>query len=484
MSLVNDMLRDLEGRRAGPAERLKLDGLLAADEAGAARRKRFQRIRSILTGLALIILIGLPLGVLVNRLFESPVLPQPVTAVPVVPVVPAAPVVPPVVPVAPLVPAVIPSPAPIASAHILDVLPQNDSRGLVLQLLLDRSVPYQRIDESGAVTLSLPGVQLSTQPGAEMPQGRLQREGRSLSWRVQAQGQGVQVLLVGLGDNLQVRDRLEPAGDHWLLWIEVPMSTKASLSDASDTTGDMENRPATESTTVDSDTTEAPLPAWANARVPAEAKPRTAVAPAIKPVSASGPPQMKVIPYQPDALALALQTLQGGDYPRAVRELQALQLSRGNDLNVVHGLARAYLANNQQSVLLTWLPAQLKQWPNDSELRLLLARSQLQSGDARGAVATLEQNPPPLAQELTYHALLAASYQQTAQWQKSAALYEQLIKLRPNQATWQLGLAIALERLDQSAAAALHYRAAQQGQGLDDGARRFASDRAVALGGQ
>jgi len=148
----------------------------------------------------------------------------------------------------------------------------------------------------------------------------------------------------------------------------------------------------------------------------------------------------------------------------------------------VHGLARAYLANGQSSLLLTWLPVQLKQWPNDSELRLLLARSQLQSGNARGAVATLEQNPPPLAQELTYHALLAASYQQTAQWQKSAALYQQMITLRPDQATWQLGLAIALERLDQSAAAARHYRLAQQGQTLDDSARRFASERATALG--
>ena len=480
MSLVNDMLRNLERRRAAPTERLRLDGLWAVDEAGAARRKRFQRVRTALTGLALIILIGLPLGVLIDRLLESPALPHSVTAMPVAPI--AAPAAPVAVP-APVAPVVTPGPAPVAGAHILEVLPQNDGRSLVLQLLLDQSVAYQRIDQSGSVTLSLPGAQLSTQLAADMPQGRVQRDGRSLSWRVQAQGQGVQVLLVGLGDNLQVRDRLEPAGDHWLLWVEVPMSAKTSLADAPDMPGDMENRPATDATTVDSETAESPLPAWANARVPsAEARPRPAVIPVVKPLSASGPPQMKIVPYQPDALAQALQTLRSGDYPRAVRELQSLQLSRGNDLDVVHGLARAYLANGQSSLLLTWLPVQLKQWPNDSELRLLLARSQLQSGNARGAVATLEQNPPPLAQELTYHALLAASYQQTAQWQKSAALYQQMITLRPDQATWQLGLAIALERLDQSAAAARHYRLAQQGQTLDDSARRFASERATALG--
>jgi len=68
--------------------------------------------------------------------------------------------------------------------------------------------------------------------------------------------------------------------------------------------------------------------------------------------------------------------------------------------------------------------------------------------------------------------------------QQSAASYRQLVALRPGQATWQLGLAIALEQLDQPAEAARHYRLALQGSGLDDSARRFASERAAALGGR
>ena len=43
--------------------------------------------------------------------------------------------------------------------------------------------------------------------------------------------------------------------------------------------------------------------------------------------------------------------------------------------------------------------------------------------------------------------------------------------------------AIALEQLDQPAQAARHYRLALQGQGLDADARRFATERAGALGG-
>src|SRR5690606_22306185 len=42
MSLVNDMLRDLEARRAAPAERERLSGLYAANETAAARRAGFR----------------------------------------------------------------------------------------------------------------------------------------------------------------------------------------------------------------------------------------------------------------------------------------------------------------------------------------------------------------------------------------------------------------------------------------------------------
>ncbi|MEB0089731.1 tetratricopeptide repeat protein [Pseudomonas sp. CCI4.2] len=470
MSLVNDMLRDLEKRRAGTSEQLQQEGLSAVDEAGAERRKRTRRLQRNLIGLGLVVIVGLPLGLLVDRWVKSHAPAQNSLVIPLVPVAPV-----------PL--AIVQAPT---SVHIMEVLPQNDGNGLILQLLMDRSAAYQRRDENGSVTLDLLGATLNTPLGVAIREGRLQRDGRSLSWRVQTQGQNVQVLLTGLGDNLQVRDQLEPAGKDWLLRIEVPMPVKAAIADAANTPMGIDNSAANEPATVDSATAEAPLPAWANAPVPpADKQPRNAaVVAVVKPLPVSGPPQMKITPYQPDALSLAQQAIQSGDYPRAISDLKKLQLSRPNDVDVIRTLARAYLANGQQALLLTWLPSQLKQWPNDSELRLLFARSQLQSGDARGAVATLEQNPPALAQEPTYYALLAASYQQTAQWQKSAGLYEQLTQLRPAQAAWQLGLGIALERLAQPVEAARHYRFAERGQGLDDGARRFASERAVALGGK
>ncbi|MBD9427261.1 tetratricopeptide repeat protein [Pseudomonas sp. PDM15] len=452
MSLVNDMLRDLEERRAAPTERLALEGLQAVDEAGAARRERSERLRRGSIWFLAVMLIAVLIGVMIGRVVNG--------QIPWGGVMPKR-------EEAPAVPAV-------AAPRLLEVLPQNNGRSLTLQLLLERSVPYQRTEESGAVSLRLPGVQLA---GAAQS-GRVQRDGRSLSWRVEAQGPDVQVLLVGLGEGLQVSDRMEPAGDRWLLWVEVPLSEPAVPA---------ENEVALDQLPAAAPASEEPgepaLPAWATAPVPAANAPEQIAAPPPAELP-SGPPEVKIQPYRPDGLAKARQAIQAGDYAKAIAELEELQKSRGRDPEVLRWLARAYLADGQQQRLLGWLPAQLAQMPYDSELRLLLARAQLQGGDTKGAVATLEQNAPALAQEPTYHALLAASYQQTGQWQESAALYRQMVALRPSQSTWQLGLAIALEQLDQSAEAARHYRLALQGLGLDESARRFASERAAALGGR
>lgn len=448
MSLVNDMLRDLEQRRAAPGERLALEGLHAVDEAAAARREWLERMRRGAIWFMAVMLLALLIGLMIGRVVNG--------QIPWGGVFPAKAVEAPAAP-------------PVSPPRLLEVLPQHDGRGLTLQLLLERSVPYRRTEESGAVSLRLPGLQLV----GEAQSGRVQRDGRSLSWRVENQGDAVQVLLVGLAGALQVNDRLEPAGDRWLLWVEVPFTEPAATDEAP-----LPLEPLPVATAVEP-VSEPALPTWASAEVPAA----DAAVPFENTSEPAPQPQVKIQPYRPDELEQARQAIGAGDYARAIGQLEALQQSRGRDPEVLRWLARAYLADGQQQRLLAWLPAQLEQLPHDSELRLLLARARLQAGDTRGAVATLEENAPALAREPTYHALLAASYQQTGQWAESAALYRQMIVLRPGQSTWQLGLGIALEQLDQPGEAARHYRLALKGSGLDDSARQFASERAAALGG-
>lgn len=451
MSLVNDMLRDLEARGAASGGQSPFLDMQAVDETAATRRQRSARLRRWLLPLAIGALVVAVSVVLFERFAQAPAVQEsPVTA-PVVAAVPAT--------------------------QLLDVLPQQDGGRFVLQLLLDRSISYQRTDEGSAISLRLPDVTLAGGPR----NGRVESNGLSLSWRVEQQGDQVQVLLLGMTDRLDVRDRLEPAAGHAQLWLEVHMDG-APVAVPEDL-----DLPFAEPA-LD----EASLPDWVTRTVP-DAQTAPVIAPDVQPVTAApapvARPQVATTPtvqigsHRPNPLAQVRDALQQQNFPRAIELLQALHAAQPDNVEAARWLARAYLAAGQIEPLLEWLPAQLQSRPFDAELRMLLARGQLQSGDKQTALATLVQNAPSLASDPGYHALLAALQQQVGDWAGSAAVYRQLVALQPQQAAWQLGLAIALEQIDQPARAARHYRLAAQGQGLDDNSRRFAAERAGVLGG-
>lgn len=452
MSLVNDMLRDLEARGAASGGQSPFLDMQAVDETAATRRQRSARLRRWLLPLAIGALVAAASVVLFQRFAQAPAVQESPAAAPVVAAVPAT--------------------------QLLDVLPQQDGGRFVLQLLLDRSISYQRTDEGGAISLRLPDVTLAGGPR----NGRVESNGLSLSWRVEQQGDQVQVLLLGMTDRLDVRDRLEPAAGHAQLWLEVHMDgAPAAVPEDLDLPF---AEPALD---------EAGLPDWVTRTAP-DAQTAPVIAPDVQPVTepASAPvarPQVATTPtvqignHRPDPLAQARDALQQQNFPRAIELLQALHAAQPDNVEAARWLARAYLAAGQIEPLLEWLPAQLQSRPFDAELRMLLARGQLQSGDKQTALATLVQNAPSLASDPGYHALLAALQQQVGDWAGSAAVYRQLVALQPQQAAWQLGLAIALEQIDQPARAARHYRLAAQGQGLDDNSRRFAAERAGVLGG-
>ena len=381
MSLVNDMLRDLEARRAGPGERPQLDGLYAVDETAAFRRDRSERLRRNMIWFSSLCLIGLLVGMMIGRVVLDSKSDEPALAP------------------APALPAQ--APAVVAERpQLLEILPQHDAQRFQLQLLLDQSVVYERTEENGAVSLLLKDVQIIGEPA----KGRIQRGGSSLSWRVEAQGADVQVLLVGMGDQLTVLDRLEAAGSHWQLWLEVPLSVAQSQTE-----------PLLPEA-VEEVTAEPPMPDWATRQVDSSPAPEPSAAPQ---AAAPRPAKMQVAAHTPDALSRARQALMEQDYPRAISELEVLHRRQGSNQEIVRLLARAYLEGGQQARLLTWLPGQLRLYPHDSELSVLLARAQLQAGDNAGAVATLSSHRPSLVSDPNYYALLGASLQQTGHWQKS-----------------------------------------------------------------
>lgn len=482
MSLVNDMLRDLEARRAPPAERLALDGLLPADEAASGRRAGRQRLLRALPWLAVALLAALLLPRLWQALLaERGPEPLPSAAGAAAPLAEAA--------ATPAVAAPAPLPAspaagePAASepaTRLLATLPQHGEGRFVLQLLLDRAPTYQRSEQSGVVSLRLPHLRLGDGGPRE---GRVERGGRSLSWSLAAQGDGAELLLVGLGDELQVRDRLEPAGERWQLWVEVPLVAETESFDPVQLPVAGAEEPAADYPVAPRHAEKRPAaPAESRPSRPAQPPVRAAVAVPAAPAALASP-QVDIASHRPDPLGEARQALLAGERARAIALLEDLRRRQPNDAEVLRWLARAWLADGRGERLIAELPAQLQRFPRDSELRLLLARAQLQAGDSAAAVASLAGHLPPLASDPAYHALLAASYQQTRQWRESAELYRNLVLLRPAQGAWQLGLGIALEQLGERAAAAQHYRLAAQGEGLDDSSRRYAGERAQSLAG-
>lgn len=469
MSLVNDMLRDLEARRAPPAERAPLAGLLPADEDASARRAGRRRLLLALLWLGL----GALAALLLLRLWPAAA-PVAVSSPPVAaaPSPPAAAVAAQPEPASPLAAPTVAEPAVAVEPPIrlLATLPQHGEQRFVLQLLLDRAPDYRRSEQSGVVSLRLAHLQLDAGgPRA----GRFEKDGRSLSWSLAALDDGAELLLVGLGDELQVLDRLEPAGERWQLWVEVPFEPAAAFDPAQLPVAGAEGGDERAAPDV-----ERPAPARALA---VRQAPAAVDAPA--PPAQAAAPQVSVASHRPDALGEARQALLAGERARAIALLEELNRRQPDNREALRWLARAWLADGRHERLLAELPAQLQRFPADGELRVLLARAQLQAGDSAAAAATLAQRLPPLASDPAWHALLAATYQQTGQWQDSARLYRNLVLLRPQQGAWQLGLAIALEQLGERPAAARHYRQALQGQDLDNGSRQYARERAHALEG-
>ena len=471
MSLVNDMLRDLEARRDSAGDAVPFAGLRAADEQASQRRARLAVGRKALMMAVAAVIVGVPVGLLLQ---PAPVPEAVPVSAPVPTAAPAAASASPATTEDLIVEATgIDTPAEPSTARLLAVLPQNDGQRFALQLLIDQPVSYQRSDGDARVTFRLNEVTLA----GEAMQGQVEREGVQLRWQIEPLGEQVRLVLEGEG--LQVQDRLEAAGDRWQLWIEVPLVARADEEPL-----DVAHLPVAES--VD----EPALPAWATREAPTEASTSTPEqtiepegdAPAVaEPVTERGPADIHIVAHQPDALARARQALAAQDYPRAIAELTALRDSQPDNPEAARWLARAHLADGRVGELLTWLPAALARRPHDLELRALLARGQLQAGDAQGAVATLRERAPQASEAPDYLALQAAIHQQLGEWAESAALYQRLVSLRPGEPVWRLGLAIALEQLDRPGEAASHYRLALRGQGLDGSTRRYAEDRLAAL---
>lgn len=160
---------------------------------------------------------------------------------------------------------------------------------------------------------------------------------------------------------------------------------------------------------------------------------------------------------------------------------EALRLD-ADALSAREALAALYLNAGRLAEAESLLRQGLVKNPRAAALARLQARLLADRGELGPAIAVLELARPGLRDDPDYHALLAALYQRAGDNAHAAQTYGELLRLRPAQASWWLGLGLALEAEGDAAGAAQAFvRAHQLGAGLEPAVLDWLSRRIATL---
>ncbi len=451
MSLINDMLKDLEARKA-PLRREEPpppEEMRHPDVTPPIERKLRRRLPWLLGALSLALL-----GMALYLLWQAPGL-LTRQAPPLNPVaLPAA---------GPLqaarqTPAASPrqaeEPAPAAPATAEAGQPRlralsaiEHEGGLRLELTFDRPLP-------GPLTLSRTGGRVELQlPGATL--GPLGSPHPRLSgWQSEATKEGGRIAFdwPSAADIRLIPPEASEGGQRWQILLAAAPPHEAAAKPPAPQTPAQAQLP-----------TQAPA---APSPAPQAPRPSPGLSPAKK----------------AEALySEAWQLQQKGRLDLALEKLdQALKLdpqhARARELRV-RLLLRAGLYPAAESELLQGLSLD----PRQPELVELLARLLADQGRLPQALQLLRERMQP--GRLSHQALYAALAARAGQHAEAAEAYRRAAALDARDPRWPLGLAIALENSGQKAQAAAAYAQALALDGLDDASRAFAEDRLHALGG-
>jgi Tfp pilus assembly protein PilF len=119
---------------------------------------------------------------------------------------------------------------------------------------------------------------------------------------------------------------------------------------------------------------------------------------------------------------------------------------------------------------------------NNIPLRKQFVRFLLQHQRPLEAIELLQSiDKPSMAEDLEYHALLAASLQESGQFEQAGELYGQLVNLRPQQAVWWMGLAISMDQSGHNDQAKMAYGKAVALPGLRPDLHKYIQSRLQVL---
>lgn len=173
--------------------------------------------------------------------------------------------------------------------------------------------------------------------------------------------------------------------------------------------------------------------------------------------------------------------LQGGDQAGAEKQWrEALRVEPRHILSR-EGLAGLYLSRGRNVEAADILTAGLKYHPGHGPFATLYARLQVQNGQLDRAVTVLEQALETQAQNADFYAFLAALYQRQKAFEKSIAAYQRALSLQSHQGIWWMGIGISLEGAGKPTEAITAFKEAKKSGNLPTKLRDYVDARLRAL---
>lgn len=147
---------------------------------------------------------------------------------------------------------------------------------------------------------------------------------------------------------------------------------------------------------------------------------------------------------------------------------------------VRRALAAIHQGRGERAVALEILAQGLEHEAGAAELARLKARL-LREQDPEAAIRVLEKHPAPVFGEGRWHALLAALYRQSGRAEDAVPLYRELAREQSSEGRWWLGLGVSLEESGEPARARAAYQRALAVGGLNSELTAFLRQRIESL---
>lgn len=495
MSLVNDMLRDLEKRGQGGQSPLSDDSVRSVSHSGSANRQQKRSWPLLIVLMALILGFVLLAWQLWQQRSKDSVPAQRQVASTALSVQPT------VVEVVDTQP----EPARVAERLVISQvrwLPTSTGGDLVMQFnarpdiqLLNQTrqsvviaLPKARLDN----TLPLPPSEVISEFNLMSAKGQLlldlkaSRDARFSLIRDSEHQIRVQVLLAkpqllsSTSVAKSIRQNRSEVVSEPVANIAMPIaetkSVKAAQTSASvsSTTGRSVNTAVADSKTKRPQTSHKPSPAKSKAEKP---QPNAKVVAQSKPAPKPVFQKTAQVLTDDQAVAKARKLLQKNKVSTAQTLLQKQLEQAPASVESRALLAGIYLAAGDHGQSERLVDEGLRVVPLDSGLKKVKARVLLAKGDSAAAVNLMESAPPAIKLDGEYHEIRAAALQQQGRAEDAVNVYYQLLKYDSRQARLWVGLGYSLELATREDESRKAYESSLQVPNLDDNLKRFVTQR-------